>query len=241
MRGMTLDRKRLPKHVAIIMDGNGRWALRHKLEIARGHRRGTEAVLTIIRDAVNLKLDTMSLFAFSTENWERPREEVETLMSLMLEFFVKEIDELCEKNVHLRILGDKSRLPDAQREALLEAEAKTERNTGLNLNIGINYGARAELARAARTLAEEVAAGTRAPSDIDEAALSGALYTAGLPDVDLVIRTSGEMRLSNFLLYQCAYAEFVFPKVLWPDFNIEDFHDAMIVYQMRKRRYGRRF
>ena len=234
------DLSRLPRHVAIIMDGNGRWAQKNKLKIALGHRAGTEALREIIRSSSDMGIEALSLYAFSTENWQRSKTEVDALMGLMLEFFKSEIDELDNKNVKIAILGDKTPLPNAQRQALLDAEARTAGNTGLKLNIAINYGSRAELARAARSLAEDVQKGVLSPEDITESAISDRLYTAGLPDVDLLIRTSGEMRLSNFMLYQCAYAEFVFPEALWPDFTLKKYHGAIAEYQSRDRRYGKR-
>ncbi len=235
-----IDLARLPGHVAIIMDGNGRWAKQHKVKVALGHRSGTEALREIIRSSSDIGIRALSLYAFSTENWARPASEVEALMQLILDFFSSEIDELDEKNVRITILGDKDALPKRQRDALCEAERRTADNTGLRLNIAINYGARAELARAARTIAEEVRAGTLDPAEVNEEVFAQRLYTRDLPDVDLLIRTSGEMRLSNFLLYQCAYAEFVFPTMLWPDFTVEDYHRCIAQYQGRKRRFGRR-
>ena len=230
----------LPRHVAIIMDGNGRWAKKHKMKIALGHRTGVEALRSIIRESSDIGIEALSLYAFSTENWKRDPSEVEALMGLLLEFFTSEIDELDEKNVRIRILGDKDGMPPKQRAALINAEERTGKNTGLRLNIAINYGGRAELVRAARRLAEKAKAGLIDPAAIDEDALAGELYTAGLPDVDLLIRTSGEMRLSNFLLYQCAYAEFLFPTVLWPDFTLKHYHDALDAFAKRDRRYGGR-
>ncbi|MCR4885428.1 MAG: isoprenyl transferase [Clostridiales bacterium] len=230
----------LPRHVAIIMDGNGRWAKAHKIKVALGHRKGVEALRAIIRESSDLGIEALSLYAFSTENWRRSPQEVEALMGLLLEYFTSEIDELHEKNVRIRILGDKDGMPDKQRAALINAEARTRNNTGLNLNIAVNYGGRAELARAARRLAEKAVRGEIAPEDIGEDALADELYTAGLPDVDLLIRTSGEMRLSNFLLYQCAYAEFLFPETLWPDFGLEDYHAALAAFAGRDRRFGGR-
>lgn len=235
-----VDLERLPKHVAIIMDGNGRWANQHKVKIALGHRTGTETLREIIRNSSDIGIQALSLYAFSTENWARPKSEVDALMQLILDFFSSEIDELDEKNVRILILGDQAGLPPRQREALAAAEARTVGNTGLSLNIAINYGARAELARAARLLAEAARDGTLNPADIDEKAVSDRLYTAGLPDVDLLIRTSGEMRLSNFFLYQCAYAEFVFPEVLWPDFTLKHYHECLAEFQRRSRRFGGR-
>ena len=240
MNEPALDLEKLPRHVAIIMDGNGRWAKKNKLKIALGHRAGTEALREIIRNSSDIGIEALSLYAFSTENWTRSKTEVDALMGLLLEFFSTEIDELDEKNVRILILGEKDALPTEQRIALMNAETRTFDNTGLKLNIAINYGSRAELARAARLLAFEVAEGRRLPESVTEEALAQRLYTAGLPDVDLLIRTSGEMRLSNFLLWQCAYTEFVFPKVLWPDFTLADYHACLASFQKRSRRFGGR-
>ena len=231
---------KLPRHVAIIMDGNGRWAKKNKLKVALGHRQGVEALRSIIRESSDLKIEALSLYAFSTENWRRDAQEVEALMALILEFFASEIDELHEKNVCIRILGDKDGMPPKQRQALIQAEERTAKNTGLKLNIAINYGGRAELVRAARQLAKKAAAGEIRPEEIDEEAIARELYTKDLPDVDLMIRTSGEMRLSNFLLYQCAYAEFMFPTVLWPDFDLDCYHEALHAFGNRERRFGGR-
>ena len=235
-----IDPERLPKHVAIIMDGNGRWAKQHKLKVALGHRAGTETLREIIRNSSDIGIQALTLYAFSTENWNRPATEVEALMQLILDFFQSEIDELDEKNVRITILGDKTGLPQKQCAALMEAETRTETNTGLRLNIAINYGSRAELARAAQELARDVQSGLIQPEDITEERFAGKLYTDGQPDVDLMIRTSGEMRLSNFLLWQCSYAEFVFPTVLWPDFDLKQYHECIAEFQGRKRRFGAR-
>jgi len=240
MSEFSLDLKRLPRHVAIIMDGNGRWAKKNKVKVAMGHRAGTEALREIIRSSSDIGIEALSLYAFSTENWQRSKNEVDALMGLLLEFFTSEIDELHRKNVRILILGEKDALPPRQQQALTEAETRTCANTGLKLNIAINYGSRAELARAARLLAREVADGLRLPESIDEAAMAQHLYTAGLPDIDLLIRTSGEMRLSNFMLWQCAYTEFVFPEKLWPDFTLADYHTCIAAFQGRNRRYGGR-
>ena len=230
----------LPRHVAIIMDGNGRWAKQHKIQVALGHRKGVETLRAIIRESSDLGIESLTLYAFSTENWRRSPEEVSALMGLLLEYFTSEIDELDEKNVRIRILGDKDGMPQKQRTALYNAEERTKNNTGLNLNIAINYGGRAELVRAAQILAAKAVKGEIKPEDIDEAALADELYTKGQPDVDLLIRTSGEMRLSNFLLYQCAYAEFEFPAVLWPDFDLPAYHEALDAFRHRDRRFGGR-
>jgi len=235
-----IDLERLPKHVAIIMDGNGRWAKQNKLKVAMGHRAGTEALREIIRNSSDIGIQALTLYAFSTENWTRPQAEVEALMQLILDFFHSEIDELDEKNVRITILGDKTGLPQKQCDALCEAENRTENNTGLRLNIAINYGSRAELVRAAQELAKDVQKGEIRPEDITEELFAKKLYTADQPDVDLMIRTSGEQRLSNFLLYQCSYAEFVFPTVLWPDFDLKQYHQCLAEFQGRKRRFGKR-
>ena len=232
--------EKLPGHVAIIMDGNGRWARKHRLNISRGHRQGTETLREIIRHTNDLGIRVLSLYAFSTENWNRSEEEVGALMQLMLEFFHSEIDELDAKNVRILILGDKGRLPEKQREVLKEAEKRTEKNTGLRLNIAVNYGSRAEIVKAAREIAVLVRNGTLRAEEIDERTVADHLYTAGQPDVDLLIRTSGEKRLSNFLLYQNAYAEFVFPETLWPDFTVHDYDLALEAFARRQRRFGGR-
>ncbi len=234
------DFAKLPRHVAIIMDGNGRWAKKHRLNVAMGHRQGTETLREIIRHTDDLHIEALSIYAFSTENWNRSREEIAALMQLILDFFASEIDELDAKNVRILILGDKAALPEKQQEVLIRAEQRTAGNTGLKLNIALNYGGRAELARAARELALLVQSGQITPADITEEALAEHLYTRGQPDVDLLIRTSGEMRLSNFLLYQCAYAEFLFPTVLWPDFSVQDYDEALRAYGGRERRFGGR-
>ena len=236
----TLLPEQLPKHVAVIMDGNGRWAKKHKLSVSRGHRQGTETLREIIRHTDDLGIGALSLYAFSTENWNRSAEEVGALMQLILDFFASEIDELDERNVRILILGEKSRLPQKQRETLTEAERRTANNTGLRLNIALNYGGRAELVRAARLLAGDVKNGRLSTEEITEETLAARLYTGGQPDVDLLIRTSGEQRLSNFLLYQCAYAEFEFPEVLWPDFTVADYDRALEEFTHRQRRFGGR-
>ena len=231
---------KLPEHVAIIMDGNGRWARKHKLSVSRGHRQGTETLREIIRHTDDLGIRALSLYAFSTENWNRSEEEVAALMQLILDFFASEIDELDAKNVRILILGDKGGLPEKQRETLKEAERRTEKNTGLRLNIAVNSGGRAELVKAAREIATLAVNGSLPVNGITEETISEHLYTRGQPDVDLLIRTSGEKRLSNFLLYQNAYAEFVFPEVLWPDFTVHDYDLALDAYAHRERRFGRR-
>ena len=228
----------LPRHVAIIMDGNGRWATSRGLPRSAGHAAGTEALRDIIRASDDWGIEALSLYAFSTENWSRSKEEVSALMGLLLKYFSSEIDELDEKNVKITILGDVNGMPEPQRQALLNAMARTEANTGLKLNIALNYGGRAELTRAARLLAQAVKDGEIEPGDIDEAAFASKLYTAGLPDVDLLIRTSGEMRTSNFLPWQLVYAEMVFDDCYWPDFDRAKYLKCLRAYASRDRRFG---
>lgn len=228
----------IPRHVAIIMDGNGRWATKRGLPRSAGHRAGMEALRDLITASSELGIEALTLYAFSTENWKRPRDEVGTLFSLVVEYFNREISELHEKGVRIRVLGDMSRVPQKARAALMRAEDITHDNSGLKLNLAINYGARAELVRAAKALAEDVSNGGMAPDAIDEAAVSSRLYTSGQPDVDLLIRTGGEMRLSNFLLYQSAYAELLFTDTLFPDFDKAHYLDAIHEFQGRSRRFG---
>ena len=230
--------EQLPKHIAVIMDGNRRWARQHAFQVALGHRKGVEAVRTIVRECDHLGIRVLSLYAFSTENWQREKREVDTLMALLQEFFTSDIDELDEKNVCIRILGVKERLPEMQRATVTRCEERTKNNTGLQLNIAINYGARDEILRMVRRMCSDVSAGRIDPDKIDEEMIESRLDTAGQPDVDLLIRTSGEMRLSNFLLYQCAYAEFYFTPVLWPDFGVEELHGALEEFAHRQRRHG---
>lgn len=225
---------KLPRHVAIIMDGNGRWAKRRGLPRVLGHRKGVEALRAVVRESSDLGVEVLTLYAFSTENWKRTSEEIGVLMGLLLEFFGRELGDLHANNVRIRILGELAGLPEAQRRVSEEAMACTKNNSGLQLNIALNYGGRNELVRAVRKL---VTQGVTADA-IDEHALAGALDTAGQPDVDLLIRTSGEQRLSNFLLFQTAYAEFIFPATLWPDFGLDAYHDALTVYAARDRRFG---
>lgn len=237
-QNMGVDLERLPKHVAIIMDGNGRWAKQRGLPRAIGHRNGVEALRAIIRESSDLGIEALSIYAFSTENWARPKDEVSALMGLILEFFGKEIDELHENKVCIRILGDVESMPDQQRDALKRAMKKTADNTGLRLNIALNYGSRAEIVFAAKQIALDVQNGLITPDAVNESLFASKLYTAGLPDVDLLIRSSGEMRLSNFLLYQCSYAEFVVVDTLWPDFDLNTYLQTIKTFQARDRRYG---
>jgi len=233
-----IDMSRLPSHIAVIMDGNGRWATKRGLPRSAGHAAGVEALRGIIRECSDLGITALTIYAFSTENWKRSPEEVGALMGLLLKYFSSEIDELHEKGVCIRILGDVNGLPEAQKNAVCAAMDKTRDNTGLKLNIALNYGGRDELLRAARILARRALEEGVSPDDFTIDDFADALYTRGLPDVDLLIRTSGEMRVSNFLPYQISYAEFVIVDTLWPDFGIPELHSAIAMYQKRDRRFG---
>ena len=229
----------MPRHVAIIMDGNGRWAKKRSLPRSAGHAAGVETLRGIIRASSDWGIESLTIYAFSTENWGRPEDEVSALMGLLSRYFLSEIDELCEKNVRIRILGDVNGLPAPQRDAVNRAMERTKGNTGLHLNIALNYGGRSEIVRAARLLAQQAKDGALSPETIDEDMVGEMLYTEGEADVDLVIRTSGEMRLSNFLLWQCAYAEMIFNDTLWPDYTAEEFRMDLFRYAERNRRFGK--
>lgn len=235
----ALDLTRLPRHVAIIMDGNGRWAARRRLPRLAGHRAGADAVRKTVETAARLRLECLTLYAFSTENWKRPRYEIRALMDLLMEYLQKELRSIKENNIQFRMIGRSEELHISVLEQIRKAEMATFQNTGLRLNIALNYGGRAEIADAFRKLGREVAAGRLQPDEINEEIISRSLYTRSLPDPDLLIRTSGEMRLSNFLLWQIAYAEIHVTEKLWPDFGEQDLFAALIDYQKRDRRYGR--
>ncbi len=227
-----------PRHVAIIMDGNGRWAERRGLPRVEGHRRGVEAVRRTVRAAKELGIAYLTIYSFSSENWSRPASEISDLMGLMKRFIRRDLAELHRQNVRIRMIGGRDRVDPELLTLIDEAIALTRDNTSLDLVIAFNYGARAEIARAVRNLAGLVAAGRLAPEAIDEATITKALDTAGIPDPDLLIRTSGEIRLSNFLLWQCAYTEFVFLDTLWPDFEREHLERAIEIFRARSRRFG---
>ena len=229
----------MPRHVAIIMDGNGRWARDRHMPRVFGHRSGMTAVREVIEGSVEAGVQFLSLFAFSRENWERPAKEVEALMELLVEYVGREAEELTAKGVQVRVLGDLSRLTPAASAAVADVTRRTAGNTRLVLNLFISYGARDEIVRAARALAREAAAGVLDPESITEAMLSSRLYTADCPDPDLLIRTSGEQRISNFLLWQLAYSELFITSVLWPDFTRAELYGAIAEFQRRDRRYGR--
>lgn len=233
------DTSNIPRHVAFIMDGNGRWAKRRGLPRAEGHRQGVEALTQIVRMADEVGIAVMSVYAFSTENWSRPRDEVNALMGLLIEFFRRKIEELHHNRVRVRIMGAREGVPEPVLKAMDGAVARTQNNTGLILNIAFNYGGRADIVQAARALARRVQAGQMTVEQIDEQAFAGALYAGDLPDPELVIRTSGELRFSNFMLYQAAYSEFVVCEDYWPDFGREQFRSALDEYAQRSRRFGR--
>ena len=228
----------VPRHVAIIMDGNGRWARERRLLRPLGHRAGMAAVREAVEGAVAAGVEVLTLFAFSEENWQRPRSEIAALMELLEEYIDAELPRLRDEDVRVRVLGDRDRLSPSARAAVERLERDTTACTRLALNLCISYSSRAEIARAARLLAAEVQSGARRLEDVDEQALQAKLYTAGLPDPDLLIRTSGEHRISNFLLWQVAYAELYLTPVLWPDFRRRHLLDAVLAYQKRERRYG---
>ena len=225
---------RLPQHVAVIMDGNGRWAAQRHLPRVEGHRAGIDSVRDIVETSARLDIKVLTLYAFSVENWKRPVTEVSTLMMLLKRYLRLELSTLLRNNIRFRVIGREDELaPDIRRE-LTMAEEKTEANAGMLFNIALNYGGRAEIVEAARRL---IASGVRA-EDLDEQRFASFLYTAGQPDPDLLIRTSGEMRVSNFLLWQIAYAEIWVTDTLWPDFRKKDLLEAIVAYQKRDRRYG---
>ncbi len=230
---------RIPAHIAVIMDGNGRWAQARALPRPAGHQAGMAAVREIVEGGLEAGVRVLTLFAFSQENWQRPQPEIDALMLLLEEYIARESAQLKEQGVAVSILGELDRLSPGARRAVDGLMGDTAGGSQLALNLCISYGARAELTRAARELAEEVARGRRRPEEIDEAAMAGRLYTARWPDPDLLIRTSGELRLSNFLLWQLAYAEFYVTPVLWPDFTRHHLYQAIRDYQRRERRFGR--
>ncbi|HOV03298.1 MAG TPA: isoprenyl transferase [Kaistiaceae bacterium] len=232
------DDRRMPRHVAIIMDGNGRWAAARGLDRTFGHKKGVEALRTTVSHADKLGIEFLTLFSFSSENWSRPQTEVRQLMGLLRLFIRRDLADLHKANVRVRIIGARDDLAGDIRSLLDEAEELTRGNTGLNLVVAFNYGARNEIERAVRRLAEDVEAGRLKAADIDSAAIGSRLDTADIPDPELIIRTSGEQRLSNFLLWQAAYSEFVFLPVLWPDFSPEDLERAIDDYLGRDRRFG---
>jgi undecaprenyl diphosphate synthase len=234
----NLDAKKLPRHVAIVMDGNGRWAGEKHLPRLMGHRKGVERVREITETAGRLGIHALTLYAFSDENWRRPEEEVGGLMTLLRSYVKSDRERLVSQGVVFRILGDKSRLPADVRDLVLSLESDTASLSGLRLNVALSYGGRSEIVRAVRRIAERVASGEIAPEQVDGNLFDNSLDTAGLPPVDLFIRTSGEYRVSNFLLWQIAYAEMFFEKIYWPDFDSEAFVRVLGEFAKRERRFG---
>lgn len=227
-----------PQHVAIIMDGNGRWATSRGLPRIEGHRRGAESVRRTVKEAASLGIDYLTLFGFSTENWKRPESEVSGLMGLLRLYLRNEIRELNENGVRLIFIGERGSLAPDIVSMIEEAEASTANNSKLTLTIALSYGARDEIARAVRSIAEDVQTGQLSPDHISEDSISSRLFTADMPEPDLLIRTSGEQRISNFLLWQCAYTEFLFVDTLWPDFAGDDLRKAVATFLARQRRFG---
>jgi undecaprenyl diphosphate synthase len=233
------QRNNIPRHIAIIMDGNGRWARERGLQRSAGHRAGIDAVKEIVKSAGELGIKVITFFAFSNENWLRPKEEVRMLMRALHNFLSRQLNELQKNNIRLLVIGRDEPLPKYLQAKLKEAQERTRNNSGLTVVLALNYGARQELVDAARGFAKAVSRGEAKIDDLDEIAFSNYLYTRGLPDPDILIRTSGEMRISNFLLWQLSYTELFFLKKYWPDFKKEDLRKAVRAYQARERRFGR--
>ena len=234
----SANKTNTPQHVAIIMDGNGRWAKARGLSRSAGHQKGVETLRQVVRTAGEAGIQYLTLFAFSSENWRRPQEEVGFLMGLLKKFIKRDLAELRSENVRVRVIGARDNLQSDILDLLVEAEDNTRQNDGLNLVIAFNYGARDEIARATKRLAEDVRSGALLPENVNEQKIISYLDTCDVPDPDLIIRSSGEQRLSNFLLWQAAYSEFVFVEELWPDFTKDVFHRALSAYCQRERRYG---
>jgi len=229
----------LPKHIAIIMDGNGRWAKDQGLKRVLGHQNGTKAVRETVEGAVELGIKHLTLFAFSTENWKRPQLEINTLMKLLVSSLKKELPTLLKNNIRLLAIGNLQSLPSKAYNELNEVMSKTATNSGLTLTLALSYGAREEIVKAVKDISEKVKNNIISPENLDETIINEHLYTQNLPEVDLLIRTSGEYRVSNFLLWQIAYAELYFTPVFWPEFNKEDLFKAIVNYQQRERRFGK--
>ncbi len=235
LKEFSLSREALPRHVGVIMDGNGRWAKKRLLPRSAGHRAGMEALRGIVRFSHSAGIEALTVYAFSTENWKRPRTEIDALFALLEEYFHKEIDELDANGVRIRIIGDEAAFSGKLRDILEAAQNRTVKNTGLCFNIALNYGSRAEIVHAVNSLIESGAKS----GEVTEEMFDSSLYTSGLPELDLIIRTAGEQRLSNFLLWQAAYAEFVFTDTLFPDFSREVYADCLCEFARRTRRFGK--
>lgn len=233
-----IDMNRLPQHIGIIMDGNGRWAKKRGLPRSAGHKAGAESLKKIVTEANNMGIKYITVYAFSTENWKRPQAEVDYLMSLLMDYLVNAEKTLANENVRIRAIGSRAELSEEMRRQIKKTEEFTSNRTGIVMNIALNYGGREEIVHAARELGRKVKEGLLMPEDITEKEIENNLYTAGQPDVDLLIRTSGEQRLSNFMLWQVSYAEMVFVNKLWPDFKPKDLRDCILTFQGRGRRFG---
>ncbi len=234
-----IDPTRLPRHIAIIMDGNGRWAKKQGLARMFGHRKGVETVHNITVAATQLGVEFLTLYTFSTENWNRPKEEVDALMTLLVDTIAKETPTLMNNNVRLQTIGDLNRLPEGARIKFMQCIDQTSRNTGLTMVLALSYSARWEITRAMQEAVRKSAEGKLRPEEIDEPFVSSLMTTADIPDPDLLIRTSGEYRISNFLLWQIAYSELYFTDCLWPEFTEEELYKAIVDYQKRERRFGK--
>ncbi|MGL5150016.1 MAG: isoprenyl transferase [Clostridium sp.] len=235
---IKIDMDRIPEHIAIIMDGNGRWAKEKMLPRTMGHKAGVETIRRVIEESVNIGVKYLTLYAFSTENWKRPVDEVNALMKLLVEFLNKEIDSLDENNIRIQVLGNLTRLPLECQKEIRRATEKTKNNTTLTVNVALNYGGRDELVYAIQNICKEVRSGNLNIDSIDESVIENYLYTKGIPDPDIIIRPSGEQRISNFLLWQCAYSEFWYSNINWPDFKEEHLRKAISDFQGRSRRFG---
>jgi undecaprenyl diphosphate synthase len=235
----TINKDNLPKHLAIIMDGNGRWAKQKGLLRAFGHENGTKSVRVTVETCAKLGIENLTLYAFSTENWNRPKLEVDTLMKLLINSLKNEVKTLTDNNIRLNSIGNIDLLPKSAQKQLQEVISKTKDNTRMTLTLALSYGSREEIAHAVRNISDKVKNNIISIDDIDESIINQHLYTQNLPEVDLLVRTSGEHRISNFLLWQIAYAELYFTDVLWPDFKEEDLYEAIISYQKRERRFGK--
>lgn len=235
---LKLDPNNIPRHIGIIMDGNGRWAKERMLPRTMGHKAGVETIRKVLKECERLGVRYLTLYAFSTENWKRPKEEVGALMTLLVDYLENELEELHQNQVVVNYLGKIDRLPEAAQKALRDAKEKTRNNTGVQMNLALNYGGREEIVQGVRQAMEDALAGKLRPEDLTEGLFSDYLYTQGQPDPELIIRPSGELRLSNFLLYQGAYSELWFSKINWPDFQEADLRQAIADYQSRSRRFG---
>jgi undecaprenyl diphosphate synthase len=235
---LGLPKGSLPRHVAVIMDGNGRWARQRNRERTWGHAQGAKTVRAIVTECARLEIEVLTLYSFSVENWNRPREEVEFLMELYVEYLIRERQEMMANNVKFRQIGRREGLPGPVLAQLDQTTRETAGNTGLTLCLAINYGSRAEITDAVREIAQQVKCGKLDPDSIDEQTVAGHLYTHGLPDPDLLIRTAGEMRVSNYLLWQISYAELYVADCCWPDFDVDQFHESLHAYAQRTRKFG---